>query len=177
METFKTMLTGGHPNSLGRTLEVVETVLADRARLGDLYGTWFSDDEIVRLRVANAMKRVTIEHPEWTMAFMDGLQSEVAAIDQPSTQWTLALLFDLTKAHLSAAQRARAVEIMQRNLSTHDDWIVLGNSMKVLAAWAKGDPALAAWLVPHLERLTQDPRKSVSGRAAKLLPALRKAVA
>jgi hypothetical protein len=30
---FESMLTGGHPNLLGRTLEVVELVLADAKRL------------------------------------------------------------------------------------------------------------------------------------------------
>ncbi|MEL6968204.1 MAG: hypothetical protein AAGM04_12555 [Pseudomonadota bacterium] len=169
---FETLLTGGHPNSLGRTLEVVDAVLANRARHKDLYSCYFSADDIVRLRVSNAMKRVTIDHPDWTMDFMDGLQSAVAAIDQPSTQWTLALLFDLTKAHLSETQRARAVEIMRRNLTEHDDWIVLNNSMKVLGAWAKTDEE-RAWLRPHLERHARDPRKSVAGNAKKLLAKFR----
>ena len=30
---FREMLAGGHPNSLGRTVEVVEIVLADQSRL------------------------------------------------------------------------------------------------------------------------------------------------
>ncbi len=53
MEDFEIALSGGHPNSLGRTLEVVDVVLADRSRLADF------------------------------------------ASGQSSTQWTLALLFDL----------------------------------------------------------------------------------
>ncbi len=167
-ETFEAMLTGGHPNSLGRTLEVVDTVLADRSRFADLYQCYFSDDEIVRLRVSNAVKRVTIEHPDWTMDFMHGLQSDVAAIDQASTQWTLALLFDLTRDLLSDSQTARAKEIMKQNLAHHDDWIVLNNSMKVLGKWAKGDADLAEWLKPHAERLKNDPRKSVASNARKL---------
>ncbi|MEO1397989.1 MAG: hypothetical protein AAFU56_03865, partial [Pseudomonadota bacterium] len=124
-----------------------------------------------RLRVSNAVKRVTIEHPDWTMEFMDGLQSDVAAIDQASTQWTLALLFDLTKSLLSPHQKARAIEIMRGNLATHRDWIVLNNSMKVLAGWAvaDGDQGLIDWLKPQLNRLTSDPRKSVATRARKLL--------
>ena len=172
MSDFEAMLTGGHPNSLGRTLEVVDCVLADRSRHKDLYRCYFSEDEIVRLRVSNGMKRVTIEHPEWTMDFMEGLQSDVAAIDQASTQWTLALLFDLTKHLLSKEQVRRAVEIMKNNLANHDDWIVLNNSMKVLFDWSKEDDDLRLWLKPHLERLTQETRKSVAGRATKLLAAL-----
>ncbi|MFD0916454.1 hypothetical protein ACFQ14_08550 [Pseudahrensia aquimaris] len=169
VKEFEDMLTGGHSNSLGRTLEVVDAVLADRSRHRDLYQCYFSEDEVVRLRVSNAMKRVTIEHPDWAMDFMDGLQSDVAAIDQASTQWTLALLFDLTRDLLSDEQKSRAIEIMQRNLANHDDWIVLNNSMKVLAKWSVDQPELGAWLKPHLQRHSHDARKSVSGRAEKLL--------
>lgn len=168
-EGFESMLTGGHPNSLGRTIEVVDAVLADRAQLRDLYRCYFSDDEVVRLRVSSAMKRVTAAHPEWTMEFMDGLQSDIAAIDQASTQWTLALLFDMTKELQSDAQRARSVEIMQCNLVEHPDWIVLNNTMQVLFDWSADDPALRGWLIPELERLTGESRTSVSKRAKKLL--------
>ena len=166
------MLSGGHPNSLGRTLEVVDAVLADRSRLADLYRCYFSSDEVVRLRVSNAMKRVTIEHPDWTMEFIDGLQSEIAAIDQASTQWTLALLFDLLEDRLSPDQRFRAIGIMTDNLECHSDWIVLNNSMKVLGSWARNDPELARWLQPHAARLVHDERKSVASNARKLLDQL-----
>ena len=171
-QDFEEMLTGGHPNSLGRTLDVVQAVLDDRSKHQDLYQCYFSEDEIVRLRVSNAMKRVTIEHPDWTMDFMDGLQSDVAAIDQPSTQWTLALLFDLTRDLLSKQQHAKAIEIMQNNLANHRDWIVLNNSMKVLFDWSLDDPELKTWLKPHLEHLQNDNRKSVATRAKKLLAKL-----
>lgn len=168
-ENFEAMLTGGHPNSLGRTEEVVELVLAERERLSDLYSCYFSADEVVRLRVSSAMKRVTIAHPDWVMEFMDRLQDDVAAIDQASTQWTLALIFDLTRDLLSGEQCRRAVEIMQRNLAGHEDWIVLNNSMKVLGAWADSDEELQSWLRPHATRLAEDPRKSVASNARKLL--------
>ena len=168
-EQFEAMLSGGHPNSLGRTVEVVDAVLAERERLAQLYACYFSEDETVRLRVSSAMKRVAIEHPDWTIEFMDGLQSDVAAIDQPSTQWTLALLFDLTRELQTSEQRARSVTIMKHNLARHDDWIVLNNSMQVLHEWSFNDPRLADWLTPHLERLTHDKRKSVARRATELL--------
>lgn len=173
MEDFEALLSGGHPNSLGRTLEVVETVLADRSRLEDLYRCYFSSDEVVRLRVSSAMKRVATEHPDWTtMDFIDGLQSDVAAIDQASTQWTLALLFDLMAEPLSPQQRNRAIEIMQNSLANHTDWIVLNNSMQVLGKWAENDPGLGEWLLPQARRLAEDERKSIAKNARKLLDRL-----
>lgn len=169
---FEKMLSGGHPNSLGRTVEVVEIVLADRALLADLLACYLSEDEVVRLRVSSAIKRVTIAQPEWTMDYIDTLQSDVAAIDQASAQWTLALLFDLLVERLSPTQHARAIEIMQNNLEHHSDWIVLNNSMKVLGSWAQSDEALRRWLRPHARRLSADGRKSVVSNAQKLLQQL-----
>lgn len=174
MDDFEEMLTGGHPNSLGRTVEVVDAVLADRTRLDDLYRCYFSTDEVVRLRVSSAMKRVTIERPEWTMDFVDGLQSDVAAIDQASNQWTLALIFDLLVDRMSPGQHTRALEIMKSNLAHHSDWIVLNNSMKVLGKWAKHDTELARWLQPQALRLVDDDRRSVASNARKLLDQLGK---
>lgn len=171
-ESLEEMLTGGHRNSLGRTVDVVDLVLADRNRLDELYRCYFSSDEVVRLRVSSAMKRVTTAHPDWTMDYMDRLQHEIAAIDQASTQWTLALLFDLTRALLSPEQRSRAVAIMQRNLVHHHDWIVLNNSMKVLGSWAEDDDDLRQWLRPHAHRLADDSRKAVASTARKLLQRL-----
>lgn len=171
-ESFEAMLTGGHPNSLGRTIEVVDTVFANPERLEDLYQCYFSQDEVVRLRTSNGIKRVCREQPEWLVPYIDRLTDEISKIDQASTQWTLANLFDLLEKHLSAEQKAKAQAIMQRNLANHTDWIVLNNSMQVLADWSKNDSDLTQWLLPHLERLSGDGRKSVAKRATKLLKIL-----
>ncbi|MEM1051781.1 MAG: hypothetical protein AAGI28_06745 [Pseudomonadota bacterium] len=58
---FESILTGGHPNSLGCTVEVVETVLANPKRFEELYLCYRSSDQVVRLRVSNAMRRVEAE--------------------------------------------------------------------------------------------------------------------
>jgi hypothetical protein len=73
------------------------------------------------------------------------------------------------RGELSDEQARRATELLQRNLARSTDWIVLNVTMDVLAEWAADDPALADWLVPVLERLRADPRKSVAKRAAKRL--------
>jgi hypothetical protein len=166
---FETMLKGGHPNSLGRTLEVVEAVLNDPNRLPDLLACYNSSDEVVRLRTSNALKRVTIEHPEWVAPFLDHLLLEVSTINQASTQWTLAILFGKLVKFMNATQKAQAQAIMQQQVLAHMDWIVLNNAMETLGTWAKTDTDLKKWLEPQLERHSADPRKSVSGRAKKLL--------
>ena len=166
------MLTGGHPNSLGRTVEVVELVLADQAQLGELYACYRSEDEVVRLRTSNALKRISREKPEWLVPLIDDFLTEIAALDQASAQWTLADLFQTLAPLMSEAQRGQAEAVLKRNLANHNDWIVLNQTMKTLGIWAKKDDELKHWLVPHLERLSGDGRKSVAKTAVKTLNSL-----
>ena len=170
---FEDMLSGGHPNSLGRTEEVVDLVLAEPARLAELYGCYQSEDAVVRLRVSSAMKRVQAARPDLLIPFYNRLIEEIGALDQASAQWTLAILFNVGWPDMSAAQRARAKTLVQRNLAEQDDWIVLNTSMDVLVGWAHEDVELRTWLKPLLDRLRRDKRKSVSKRAEQALRALR----
>ncbi len=172
-ETFEEMLSGGHPNSLGRTLEVVEIVLKDKSKFEDLFNCYFSDDEVVRLRVSNAIKRVAREHIGWLAPYIDRFLDEISTINQASTQWTLAQLFLLLENHLSASQRAKAIAVMQRNLDENTDWIVQNTHIETLSIWAKDDKELRQWLIPRLEKLAKNTRKSVANRARKQLKSLR----
>lgn len=171
-ESFENALTGGHPNSLGNTVAVVETVLADPARFEELFQCYFSEDEVVRLRVSNAMKRICKTEKSILIPYIDKFLNQIAQIDQASTQWTLANLFDFLSKDLSDTQKVKAQTIMQNNLVHHNDWIVLNNSIETLSKWAKKDVALKDWLIPHLERLKNDSRKSVAKRSQKWLDKL-----
>ncbi len=136
---LESMLTGGHPNSLGRTLEVVELVLADTGRLPALFDCYASADEVVRLRTSNALKRIARARPELLLPWLERLLEQVSKIDQASTQWTLATLFQLLESGMSPQQKARAIAILQANLANHHDWIVLNTTMETLAKWALND--------------------------------------
>ena len=169
MRDFETRLTGGHPNSLGNTIEVVEEVLAENDLFDELFNCYFSTDEIVRLRVSNAMKRLCRADKSLLIPYIDRFLNEISQIDQPSTKWTLANLFELLDKDFSPQQFVSAKSIIKKNLADETDWIVLNNSMETLAKWSKADEALKDWLYPHLERLSDDSRNSVSKRAKKLL--------
>jgi hypothetical protein len=169
METIQSMLAGGHPNSLGRTVEVVGVILKDRAKLRELLDCYKSEDEVVRLRVSNALKRIEGERHDWLLPHLDELIDDVGRLDQASAQWTLAQLFDRYAVELSTGQRSRALALMKRNIEHHNDWIVLNHTLETLSRWAKEDAVLKAWLKPQAERLAREPRKSIAGRARKKL--------
>ncbi len=174
MSDFEERLKGGHPNSLGNTVQVVEEVLNDPALFDELFNCYFSEDEVVRLRTSNAMKRICKAHKELLVPYLDRFLTDIAAIRQASTQWTLSQLFGMLEKAMSKAQHERATVIMKNNLEHHTDWIVLNTTMDTLGKWAGKDPDLKNWLIPLLERLTSDERKSVAGRAAKVLKQLKK---
>ena len=174
MINFEDRLKGGHPNSLGNTVEIVEEVLETPTQFGALFQCYFSDDEIVRLRVSNAMKRICRAKKSLLLPYLDRFLDEISRIEQASTQWTLAQLFLELENEMTADQKSRALDIMKRNLAQHEDWIVLNQTMETLGRWAKNDMELGVWLQPHLERLRKDSRKSVANKAMKTTKVLRK---
>jgi hypothetical protein len=142
----------------------VELVLAKPERFADLFRCYESEDEIVRLRTSNAMKRIESERHDLLVPYIDQFINEIGQINQASAQWTLAQLFERLSPKLSEEQRNSAVALMKRNLEVHDDWIVLNATKETLSNWAKSDASLRNWLRPHLERLSRDSRKSVARR-------------
>ena len=89
-ESFTEMLKGGHHNSLGRTAEVVDLALSDRARVGELFAGLGEPDELVRMRIGDALEKVCARRPEWFVPNVERLLGEVGKIEQPSVQWHLA---------------------------------------------------------------------------------------
>jgi hypothetical protein len=168
-EAFADMLEGGHHNSLGRTEEVVVVVLADPARLDELFSCLGHGDELVRMRAGDALEKVCRGRPGWFEPHVEQLLGVVGQIEQPSVQWHVAQMLQRLRGRLSEEQARRATELLRRNLIRSTDWIVLNVTMDVLAEWARDDPALAAWLAGELRRLRGDGRKSVAKRASKRL--------
>ena len=171
-EPLVDMLAGGHRNSLGRTEEVVELVVKDRLRLGELFACLKSSDGVVRMRAGDALEKVCRGRAAWFVQYADALLGEIARLDQPSVQWHTAQMLQHLRPHLTDEQRPLAIGLLESYLSQSNDWIVLNVSMGVLADWARSDSALARRLVAQLERLRTDPRKSVAKRASKCLGTL-----
>ena len=172
MKNFEARLQGGHPNSLGNTLEIVEEVLRENKLFDELFQCYFSQDEVVRLRTSNAIKRICKEEKELLLPYIDQFLADIAKIDQASTQWTLSQLFGWLEKDMTASQMEQATAVMKANLENHTDWIVLNTTMDTLGRWSKRDDELRGWLIPHLERLKMDERKSVAKKAGKILEQL-----
>jgi len=82
VQDFEKRLQGGHPNSLGHTVEVVEEVLSEPSLFDELFHCYYSDDEVVRLRVSNAMKRICKADKTIVLPYVDRLLDDISKIDQ-----------------------------------------------------------------------------------------------
>ena len=164
-ESFEDMLSGGHPNSLGRTVEVVDIILGDKGALDALFACYDSPDETVRLRTSSAFKRVFRAHPDWFVDYVDRFHDRIPRLGQPSAEWTLSQIhldcFDV----LSSAQIKTATKIAKSQLEESQDWIVLIQTMYLLRHIVTVTPEERPWFVTQLKRLSQDKRTSVSKKA------------
>ncbi len=159
-------------NTLGRTEEVVEIILADNSRIEELYECYFQPDEWVRLRTSSVFKRLWKAEPNLVIPFLDGFVKQVSLIEQPSVQWTFALLCHDLDSHLTERQRRSGKARLKNYLESSDDWIVQNTTIATLGHWASTDEALRSWLIPKLTSLTNSHRKSVVKRSRRWLDEL-----
>ncbi len=167
-ETFEAMLTGGHPNSLGRTEEVAQLVVADPERIAELLRTYDSADEVVRLRVSSAFKRVFLAQPQCFKKWYGRFSRRVVELGQSSALWTLPLLCLRIEDQLTPQNKANAIELLREVLETCDDWIVVNNTLEALGHWAERGAQLKRWLEPRLLRYSGDRRKLVAKKAQRI---------
>ena len=181
IEPFTHMLSGGHPNSLGRTREVVEHVLKAPERVHELLNAYDDTDPVVRLRVSSAFKRIVQGNHTLMVEHLDAFLDKVIELPhvgaQPSAQWTVAQICLALTKDLSKAQYERVKTHLMSNLETINDWIVLAQTMETLSGWAVNDLGLAKWLRPRLKLRVADPRPAVSKKAGKSLQQVENALA
>ncbi len=60
-------LRGGDRRSIGKSNEVVATVLKEPGLFDALFSGLFADDPLIRMRSADAAEKVTAVHPEYLL--------------------------------------------------------------------------------------------------------------
>lgn len=165
------LIEGGKSNSLGRASEVIESVLKDDSRLGELYACLFEKDAWVRMRAADALEKICRVHPEWLLPYVDKFLDELSSSSQPSIQWHLAQMY--RQVDLSPKQKARAIDWLKRLISTNQtDWIVAANTMDTLVQFTKDGSVSTPETIKLLKIQQTHKSNAVVKRAAKLLAEL-----
>lgn len=170
MDDVLEKLSGGDRRSIGRSEEVVADVLDHPELFDAVFEGMLHDDPLIRMRSADAVEKITKEHPEHLLPYKDTLIDEVARIDQQEVRWHFAQM--VTRLDLDAEERARVFAILCDYLG-NESKIVQTLSMQALADLAEADEALLPRVARIIEELVDNGSPAVRSRGRKLLSSMR----
>ena len=159
-------LEGGDRRSIGRVGEVVADVLADPPLFDPLFRGMLSDDPIIRMRSADAVEKITLDHPQYLQPFKTDLIQRVARSEQQEVRWHVAQM--LPRLDLDGDEHRAVVGILLGYLEDQSK-IVKTFSMQALADLAETDLELRHQVIPLLEDLVETGSPAMRSRGRKLL--------
>jgi hypothetical protein len=169
MENVLNKLRGGDRRSIGGVSEVAADVLNDPTLFDTVFHGMLGDDPVVRMRAADAVEKITAEHPEYLQPYRQELIGRVARVDQQEVRWHVAQM--LPRLEWSAEEHAAVVEILLGYLDDGSK-IVKTFTMQALADFAERDVSLQPQVVQWLEELTETGSPAMQSRGRRLLQRL-----
>ena len=127
------------------------------------------DDPLIRMRAADAIEKITAQHPEYLAPYKTQLLQEVGPIEQQEVRWHVAQL--LSRLDLTAEERRTAVTLLNTYLQDQSK-IVKTFAMQALADIALVDAELRPTIIIQLETLTHTGSPAMQSRGRKLLAQL-----
>ncbi len=98
------LLEGRDRRSIGNVNAVIAAVEHDRSLFDVLFHGLFSDDQLIRMRAADAIEKISRKHPDWLQPYKEPLLTQVAQSKQQEVHWHVAQLFP----RLTVDQQERA---------------------------------------------------------------------
>jgi HEAT repeat protein len=166
MNSILNKLAGGDRRSIGRSNEVAAEVLAHPALFLELFVGLSNDDQVIRMRAADAIEKITAQRPELLQPFKRKLLAIAGSSDQQEIRWHAALM--LPRLALSRKERAVALDIVFDYLRDKSS-IVKTFAMQAIWDLASADPKLKAQIIPLIEELTLLGTAAMRARGRKLL--------
>ncbi len=163
-------LRGGDRRSIGRADEVVGDVLGNPTLFDAVFQGMFNDDPVIRMRAADAIEKITGQHPEYLRPYKTVLLRQIAAVEQQEVRWHVAQM--IPRLELSEEEHRQAIEILWGYLDDKSN-IVKTFSMQALADLAAEDAVLLPQVIELLEELTGAGSPAVQKRGRKLLKKLK----
>jgi hypothetical protein len=166
LETILTKLVGTDRRSIGNSNEVVSDIISDSSLFEIVIKGMSCKDPVLRMRCADVVEKVTVQHPEYLVPYTRNLIDEVAKINQQEVRWHVAQLF--SRLELTNDDRKEVLKILSIYLKDKSK-IVRTFSMQALADMAEQDKSLKPGIVQTLEVLTREGSPAMKSRGRKLL--------
>lgn len=169
--TLRARLSGGDRRSIGRADEVSADVLAQPSLFGLVFVAMLDDeDEVVRMRAADAVEKITVRAPELLQPFKADFLAHLPGIRQQEVCWHAALIlprFDLTRDERDAV----ALPVLKHYLRDRSR-IVQTFALQALVDFAERDACLRPEIFSLVEHAIWTGSAAVKSRARHLLPRL-----
>ena len=163
-------LIGTDRRSIGNSNEVVAAVLADPSLFEIVFKGMSSKDPVLRMRCADVVEKVTVQHPEYLVPYKRKLIVEVSKINQQEVRWHVAQLF--SRLELTNNERKEVLDIISEYLKDKSK-IVKTFSMQALADIVEQNVDLKPEIIEKLGILTQEGSPAMKSRGRKLLSKLK----
>ena len=170
MTTILQKLKGGDLRSIGRVEEVVQDMLENPALFAEVFEGMLDNDPAIRMRSADALEKVSSQHPEYLQPFKNRLIYEVSRMKQQEVRWHVAQMFSYLA--VSTQERAEIVRILLFYLDADRSRIVKVCSIQTLADLAERDESIRPTIVRRLQEVIASGSPAMVNRAQKLLPRL-----
>jgi len=110
MKSIIEKLKGGDFRSIGNSNEVVEEVLNNPVLFDAVFKAMLNEDRLVRMRAADAVEKITRDHPEYLQPYKTDLIKHVAAVKQQEVRWHTAQM--IHRLILTKEEKRTSAEIL-----------------------------------------------------------------
>jgi hypothetical protein len=163
-------LVGTDRRSIGKANEVVTEVIANPSLFEIVFDGISSNDPVLRMRCADVVEKITVNHPEYLIPYKQRLINEISRINQQEVRWHVAQLF--SRIELTNNECNEVLNILLTYLKDKSK-IVKTFSMQALADIAEQDKGLKPSIIEKLEVLTREGSPAMQSRGRKLLSKLK----
>lgn len=165
-------LKGGDLRSIGKADEVVQDILNNPQLFGEVFEGMLDDDPRVRMRSADALEKVSSNHPEYLQPFKTRLINEIAKIKQQEVRWHVAQMFSYLE--INKKERDKIIEILFSYIDgPGKSKIVKTFSMQTLADLAEKDEDIRPQIIRKLEEIMKTGSPAMVSRGKKLIKKLK----
>ena len=169
MHPLLRQLEGSDLRSIGKSNAVVAQVIANPRLFGILFGGLQSANAVLRARAADAIEKITLQHPEYLRPYRRQLIGPLARVQQKEVRWHLAQMFP--RIPWKKSEQQRVVDILATYLEDESS-IVKTFAMQALADLAESVPELRSRVLRQLQERTNTGTPAMKARGRKLLARL-----
>lgn len=149
--------------------EVIQDVLKDNSLFPILINGINHENHLVAMRCADAVEKLTVDHPEWLTAFKPNLIGYIPRIKQKEIRWHLCQI--IPRLPLTKKERIDLIEVFQSYLKDKSK-IVVTFTMQAMVDLTGRYEKLKSEVLPIIRKLTKEGSPAMRSRGEKLLKKL-----